>query len=460
MIFNQKESNFSFTNSSFNNINSCISKTRFLIKIITNFIENHSNNLDYNDNSNIKNDILLKGFIQVHSENCLKEECPLTKFINSKNNYNYQKQCLLNYISIFFNTAIKKFPSNQLIRLHHIQFNYDQKFNINSLKANLEKVKKMKNNIKDEYLVYCMEREILKMKIKEDDDNESEKEFFVTEQNYKKLKNIIINSTKLFVEFWGIFTTNITNSLNTAKLHKLGDKLNIYLKEINYIWDNNLKNKKISIENENIAQLYSLFLKDILWNQKKSEEIKEKINEEHKNIDISNNNHNSNNNSNNHDTILESQEHIILLNSNEKGNFKIFQITNNLIYLTGYQKLEIINKPFDILFPSIFIKGHAKKIEEFLNSFQNLKNGENESFNVYDKKSDFILIKNKMGYLVPFNAKYSLFDENDFSNNLVIKLLLENKDSKTAYPYYILSKTVFSVASISSSSMNLGLSME
>ena len=66
------------------------------------------------------------------------------------------------------------------------------------------------------------------------------------------------------------------------------------------------------------------------------------------------------------------------------------QISNNLIYLTGYQKLEIINKPFDILIPSIFIKCHAKKIEEFLNSFQNLKNEENESFN--DKNIDFILI--------------------------------------------------------------------
>ena len=65
-----------------------------------------------------------------------------------------------------------------------------------------------------------------------------------------------------------------------------------------------------------------------------------------------------------------------------------------------------------------------------------------------------------MGFLVPFNAKYSLFDGNDFSNNLVVKLLLENKDSKTAYPYYILSKTDFSVERISSSSMNLGLSME
>ena len=241
--------------------------------LITNFIEKHTNNLDYNDNSNIKNDILLKGFVQIHSESCLREDCPLTKFKNCKNNYNYQKQCLLNYMSNFFYTAIKKFPSNQLIRLYHIQFNYDQKFNLNCIKANLEKVKKMKKYIIDEYIIYCMEREILKIKIKEDDENGAEKEIFVVEQNYKKLKNIIINCTKLFAEYWGIFSTNITNNINTTKLYKLGDKLNIYLNEINNMWDNILKFKKISPENENIAQLYSLFLKDILWNLNKSDEI-------------------------------------------------------------------------------------------------------------------------------------------------------------------------------------------
>ena len=83
------------------------------------------------------------------------------------------------------------------------------------------------------------------------------------------------------MEFYGIFASNITNNLNTQKLYKLGEKLNAYLKEINNLWENNLKNKKIDIENENIAQLYSRFLREILWANKKSEEIQKKINEEH-----------------------------------------------------------------------------------------------------------------------------------------------------------------------------------
>ena len=175
MFFKDNESKFIFNNSSFNNINYCLSRTKFLIKIITRFIENHNNNVDYNDNSNQKNDILLKGFVQIHNETCLKEDCPLNKFINNYGNYNIQKQCLLNYMSAYFNIAIKKFPLNKLLRLYHIQFNYDQKYNLNNIKSNLEEVKKMRSDIKEQFSIYCMEQEIIKIKIKDDDENETEK---------------------------------------------------------------------------------------------------------------------------------------------------------------------------------------------------------------------------------------------------------------------------------------------
>ena len=48
-------------------------------------------------------------------------------------------------------------------------------------------------------------------------------------QNYKRLKELISSSTKVYVEFWGIFATNITNNLNTIKLYKLGEKFVAYL---------------------------------------------------------------------------------------------------------------------------------------------------------------------------------------------------------------------------------------
>ena len=110
--------------------------------------------------------------------------------------------------------------------------------------------------------------------------------------------------------------------------------------------------------------------------------------------------------------------------------------------------------------PSIFIDGHAKKVEDFIktNHLNNIY--DKESYREIEKKKSFILIKNKMGYLVPFNAKFTVFDDNDFSNNYVIKAHLESRDAKSMYAYYILTKNDFSIDNISSSAINLGLTMD
>ena len=193
-----------------------------------------------------KNDIILKGIIKIHTENCLDEECPLKKFLKNNGNFNVQKQCLLNYMTIYFYKAMKNFPDNKILRLYYIQFNFSKKYNLNSVRANLEYIKKMKNNIKDEFIIYYLENEIKKMKNKVlnlNDGNESNQENIILEQNYKKLKDLITNSTKLYAEFWGIFSNNIINNLNVPKLYKIGEQLNAYLNEINYLWENNLKIK-------------------------------------------------------------------------------------------------------------------------------------------------------------------------------------------------------------------------
>ena len=464
MFIKEYENEFNFKNSnSFHNIKSCLSKTRILIMLINSFLDKNNINRKNKKYGN-KNDILLKGMIKMHTEICLDEECPLKKFIKNYGNFNVQKQCLLNYMAIYFHTAMKRFPYNKILRLYYIQFNFSKKYNLNSVRTNLEYIKKMKNNIKEEFIIYYLENEINKVKNKilnSNDGNELEQEYTIHGQNYKRLKDLIINITKLYVEFWGIFSINITNNLNILKLNKIGEQLNIYLNEINYLWENNLKNKKINIENESVAQLYSKFVKEILWDKNGSEEVQNKINEEYhtqgyKRMIYENK---KLNNINNIENMLENQDNILYVNSNEKGKCNIIQFSNSLSYLIGYQKQEIINKPLEILMPSIFIEGHAKKVEEFIKT-NHLNRISKDSFREIDKKKSFILIKSKMGYLIPFNAKYTVFDDNDFSNSYLIKAHLEPRDAKSMYAYYILTKDDFSIDNISSSAINLGLTMD
>ena len=80
------------------------------------------------------------------------------------------------------------------------------------------------------------------------DSSNYEQEHEILNQKYRRLKYLIENSTKLYGEFWGIFATNVTNNLKTSKLYNLGQKLNLYLKEINNLWDQELKSKKVDSE--------------------------------------------------------------------------------------------------------------------------------------------------------------------------------------------------------------------
>ena len=460
MLSNTNKNEIIYKDSSLHNINSCLSITRFLIKLINNFIEKNVNLKNY-DSSN-KFDLVLKGIIDIHTEKCFDEECPLTKFVKNRGNLNVQKQCLLSYMTLYFNRALKVFPYNKLLRIYYIQFNYMNKFNLNSVRANLEYIKKLENNIEEEFIIFCLENEIIKMKNKalnSNDGNESEEDNVILEQNYKRFKDLITNSTKLYVEFWAIFANNITNNLNTLKLYNIGEKLNIYLNEINFIWENHLMNKKLDIENEYIVQLYSKFLVEILWDKAKSEEVQKKINEEYytkgfkKTI-------NEDQKTDNIDNLIESQDYLLFANSNEKGKCTIFQISNSFTYLIGYQKQELINKPIEVLMPSIFIEGHAKKVEEFIKSTHINANFDKEELHEEEKRKIFLTAKSKMGYLVPFNSKFTIFDDNDFSNNFIIKANLELADAKSLYAYYILAKPDFSVDNFSSSAIHLGLTMD
>ena len=458
MFYKDHENTFNYTNHKFNNINSCLSQTLFLIKLIDSFIDNNNNNLKYKENTNSKNDILLKGFIKIHSEKCLKEDCPLTKFIKNEGNFIVQKQCLLNYMSIYFNKVIKTFPYNLFLKLYYIHFNFSKNYHLNNAKTNLELIKKMEYDMNEEFIIYCLEQQIMKSKNKEIDfGNEAEKENSLLDHNYKRLKDLITSCTNLYVEFWGILAKKIKNNINISKFYKIGENLNIYLREIKYLWENNLKDKKISIENEVNAQIYCRFLREILWDQKNSQITQKKIYEDHNNRG---NNTAFEEHLDSYKHITESQDYMLYLNSTEKGKCRIIQFSNSLIYLVRYQKIELINKPLEYLIPTLLAPGLEDKMKEYINSYHVQRNSEYDSFQNGDKNKLFILIKDKMGYLIPFNAQYTIFDDTDFSYHFLIKTKLELTDTKSSYAYYILTNSDFSIEAISSSAIHLGLSMD
>ena len=457
----------------FNNLDEYIKKVKLNIKLIDSFIDNNKNIRNGNENEGQRNIILLKGNIEYHCLECTDNECPLKKYLVNEGNFNIQRQCLLNYMNAFFNKGFKKFPNNIFLLILYIQFNFTKRFNLNSVKAVLLYIKKLECNIKESFMIYCMEQNMKNLNNNRldynfENDRDSENQEDLNDQKYQRLKYYIENSIKLYGEFWGIFSTNVTNNVNTTKLYSIGEKLNKYLNEINNLWDNELKNKKINNDNQTIVQLYSKFLLEILWDRKKSREVSKKINDENMNNYHQNDNKKLNEDKitslNNIEQLVDKQDYLLFGDSDEKGNCKIIQCSASFSQLLGYQKYDIIGKSLEIIFPNVLIDEHLKYLEECIKSLHNNQNNQKDisyKENEANKNIKVIIVKNRMGYIIPLFSSVKIIEDNDYSDSTLIKIKMEKRESKSEYAYYILTNPDLSIENISSSAIiNLGLSLD
>ena len=469
LIYREKNIDFTYICRIPQNLKEIISRAKLNIKLINFFIEKNKNNR--NENEGQRNAVLLKGNIKVHNITCINKDCPLRKFLNNEGNFNLQRQCLLNYMNIYFKRSLKKYPRNTTLLILFIYFNYSKKFNLNSVKTNLFQLKKLKCTLKENFIIYCIEQNIKNMKndndveVNTESDNNITQVEILIEQKYQNLKYLIENSIRLFGEFWGLFSTNVTNNLNTKKLYFLGEKLNKHLNEINNIWENELKNKKINFEYQNVIQLYSKFLLEILWNKKKSLEVNQKLNEENMNYQENYNKkkEDKNNGISRIEELIDNQEFILFTDSDENGNCKIVQISASLSHFLGYQKFDIIGKNMDYIIPNILIEEHCKFLEECIKILHNEQTSQKDlSYrgNDSNENTKLFISKNKMGYIFPLFMSFKIMDNNDYSDSFLIRFKMENKESKSDYGIYILTKPDFSIENISSSASNLGLSLD
>ena len=451
------------------NFSDYLKKINLNIRLINSFIEAKNLNT-INDPEEKRNIILLKGNIKAHCNMCNNKECPLNKFMNNDGNFNIQKQSILNYMNLYFNRLLKEYPKNFQLLILFVHFNYNKRFNLNNVKANLNILKNMQCNFREKYILYCLEQNIKNNKncgidINMERDRNSDSRIDSTEQKYQKLKYLIENSIKLYGEFWGIFATNVTNNINTYKLYSLGEKLNIYLKEMNILWDTELKNEKIHNEHQSIVNLYSKFFSEVLWDQKKSKEIYKKLNEENLNNVKSNKNRKikEENIRANIDELVDNQELILFSECNEKGNCKIIQYSACLSTFLGYQKIDLIGRPLDIILPNIIIDDFKKYLEDSIKILHLGQNNQSDlSFQEDEtaKNTKLILIKDRIGYIYPLISQFTILDDNDYSDTFLLKMKFKNQDNKFDYAYYVLTNSDFIIENISSSAINLGLSLD
>jgi len=471
VLYREKFLNRIYFSGNMKSIKDYIRKAKFNMNLIDYFIERNRNIRVGNENEGQRSLILLKGNVRLHNFVCTEKECSLKRFLHNEGNFNIQRQCLLNHMNNFFNRGLKKYPNNVYLLMLYVRFNYSKRFNLNSVKTNMLLLKKLKCTIKEKFIIFSMEQNIINnydngLEISIENSKDSDAQSDLIDQKFQNLKYLIENSIKLFGEFWGIFATNVTSNINTNKLYLLGKKLNIYIKEINNIWDE-LKNKKINNEHQSIVQLYSKFLLEILWDQKKSRDVSKKLNNGNLNNNLNNENKKLREENNtctaNIEALVDNQDYLLFCDSDEFGNCKMMQCSASFAHLLSYQKYDIVGKPLEIIIPNFLLEDFCKYIEECIRLLHNGQKNQKEityQENDSNQITKLIIVKSRMGYIFPLYSSLRVLDDNDYSDSFLVKIKMEVKDNKSEYPYYILTNPDLTIENISSSAINLGLSLD
>lgn len=157
IIYHKKKiKNFLISSNNLIDENETLNKINYLKSLVESFLLNDKNSKSLHINKLVRNDTFLKGYILLHEETCIREHCPLKKYLANSDDFNIQKMSLLHYMDIIFNEAINKFSNSKTLVLNYVQFNYEKNFNMNSAKTFLGKLEKMENNIEQEFIIYCI----------------------------------------------------------------------------------------------------------------------------------------------------------------------------------------------------------------------------------------------------------------------------------------------------------------
>ena len=459
-LYTYSSKNFVEAKTNFKNEDEFLNRINYFKQLVDDFIYSNKNRKRNNDyNSYKRNEIVIRGQIQLHEENCLDEECPLKKFLENQGNFSVQRTSLLQYANILYVQAIKQFPDSQAILLNFLKFNYEKKYNLSNAKIYLEKIERFKNSIREDYVIFFIKKSQSTII------NEEGEEIIINEEDtpqhkINRFKILIDTGTKLYGEFWGILATNLTHNLNLNKLFHIGHRINKYLKEMEKLW-NDLKDKKLGQDLQNILQLYSTFMKNILQNPEKSSEIDSKIKDMNNNFEIYNNENEEKIDLNNLTKILERPAYHIYSRSNDMGKCHMIQCSNSVVHLLGYNKQELIGKRIEMLMPFICQTEHANMLSDRLKKLRQLMQDNNNDDLKDRAKTTFLLIpKTKAGYAYPVNCVFDIYNDDDFANTFIIRTDFTIRDAKMNYCYYIITRADFSIDSISSSTINLGFTLE
>ena len=410
---------------------------------------------------------ILYAYISEHLEKCFDKNCCLKTFNNIEfkvENFKLFRILLLQHAELLYKEAISKEPYNIKLRISYILFLINKINKIFAGKKELISLNKFEPNLENSFLIYKIQKNLNRNTIAIEENKDKEIDF-AKSGSYKlrvnEIKILIEKIANNYIHFWNILLkSDLKKTENFLKMNQVGKEI----KTLNNKLDRKIKSLEAwNLLDQDIIKMYVRFLNAVLNNYTKAKIYEKKISEDNENkheyddINLYQLNYEEMNKNENY-------KYIIL--SCEKNDVNtICNISNSALKLFGFTKKEVVGNSCKLLFPEIF--NHyltiffKKKIGEFKNDLMNQNKKVNADIWVGDCYG-----MNKIKFLVPFKARWTIVSMEDEKMYLIANLSTENNlimNTKKIKTVYILTDNDLKIQNFSPNApeiLNLNVNIE
>ena len=376
--------------------------------------------------------IIFQSLIGNKEDNCVNANCKLKHYLELYSQGYESHFTLLQYCQQLFETSISKFPNDVTLKCNFIIFLIVYLNKRKLAHRIFSSINLKKYNIQDNYIIFFCKKCIEKYskpfsKIEDIQINKNILDSSEYKNLFKEFLIKIITASSLYLEFWSsLLNYYLEGTENFGKLNELASDITLICEEVEITFK---RLHLVKSDDFKVINIYSAFLKDIINDEKKYNDIKNmisyfsnKIKIDERKIDYCN-----------FDLKILSDNdkyRYLLVSAHEKNLGNIVDISLNSCQLFGYTKSEIIGKSINLLIPEIFHRELNKLIIDYCDKLKN-KFYEDLYLKIEYKPNIlefFTHGRNKSKYLIPLNLKIFLVQTEE-SDILIVVEFVRKEDN-------------------------------
>ena len=373
--------------------------------------------------------IIFNTLILLKEENCINKNCKMKKYLDLSEKGLESDYILYQYCQQLFELSIKQFPNDIILKANYIIYLVVQMSKKKLAQKILNTMRNEPFRFQNNYIIYCCKKYIEKYisltKKNFEEENINIMQSFEYEKIFNIFKGNLSKASFLYYEFWSsLYKSHLQGTEDFSKLNDIGEKLNSLIDEIGKIFE---QLHRVKSDDAEVLNIYSGFLKNILNNNEKHDQLKNIIDSlsnvdkiQDKEIDFTNLDLKFLNNSDEYKYIIISGE--------EENLGIILNLSLNVCQIFGYTKSELIGRDIIILLPELFHKQFKKYL------IQNTNKVKTKFYEILSHNQEyypeilevFIHGKNKSKYLIPLYVKFFFAQSEENEYIYVIELALED----------------------------------